>query len=293
MSATDTALQVIEWAMMSQEARGTPPQGDLSGVEKLARPSATLVQALEQLTAVTAARLRWEMPPLGDNRPIAVGNLIIAAALGTAHPQLARTLLKGVPTLSCSGDWVVRYGLVTPALSFLTEEMADDYRQISPLTAILNRPIAGQETLGVNLALQLLKNSTAKLSLTLHLAQPTTDIKVRCWRTELLNRLRLGGQTEQSFVLDVYEAAMIYHQQEVMNQVRAAYSTISDRQAASDEENLRDALSIANWWKPLWAIERADVNQLRQRRYLSYAYREGIKLFNLSQKMLGDVEHVY
>jgi len=270
--------------MIGQEARVAPPQGDLFGIEKLNRPSTTLVQALAQLTSVTAARLRWEMPPLEDNRPIGVENLIMAAALGTANPQLARTLLKSVPPPSCSGDWVVRYGLVTPALPFLGEEIADDSRQLSPLTTVLNRPIIGQESIAVDLALQLLKNSAAKLSLTLHLAQPTIDIQVRDWRTELLDRLRL---TEQSFVLDVYEAAMIYHQQEVINQVRTAYSTIGDPKAASDEARLRDALSVANWWKPLWAIERADINQLRTRRYLSYAYREGIKLFKLSQKMLG------
>jgi hypothetical protein len=106
MSATDTALQVIEWAMISQEARVAPPQGDLSEVEKLNRPSAHLVQAIAQLTSVTAARLRWEMPPLGDNRPIGVGNFFMAAALGTANPQLARTRLKTIPPSSCSGDWV-------------------------------------------------------------------------------------------------------------------------------------------------------------------------------------------
>jgi hypothetical protein len=173
---------------------------------------------------------------------------------------------------------------LTPALPFLGEDIADDSQQLSPLTTVLHRPITGQESAAVNLTLQLLQNSTAKLSLTLHLAQPTIDIQVRNWRTELLERLRL---TQQSFVLDVYEAAMIYHEQEVIHQVKTAYSVMSDRQAASDEGRLRDALSIANWWKPLWTIERADIDQLRARRYLGYAYREGIRLYKLSQKMLG------
>ncbi|MBO3459560.1 hypothetical protein G7B40_033305 [Aetokthonos hydrillicola Thurmond2011] len=284
MSASETVLQVIEWAMMSHEARVAPPQGDLSAVEKLNCPSANLVQAIAQLTSVTAARLRWEMPPLGDNSPIGVSNFFMAAALGTANPQLARTLLKTIPPSSCSGDWVTRYGLLTPALPFLGEDIADDCRQLSPLTTVLHRPIRGQESVAVNLVLQLLQNSTTKLSLTLHLAQPTIDIQVRNWRTELLDRLRL---TQQNFVLDVYEAAMIYHEQEVIHQVKTAYSVMSDRQAASDEERLRDALSIANWWKPLWTIERSDIDQLRARRYLGYAYREGIKLYKFSQKMLG------
>lgn len=286
MSATETVLQVIEWATANQQAPGVPPQGDLSDLEKLEYPSIQLVQALQQLSIVAASQLRWSMPPLGDGRPIGADNLIIAAALGTANSSLARTLLNALPAPSCKGDWVVRYGLITPALPFLKEEIADDCRQNSPLTTVLNRPIAGQESQAINTTLQLLKNSAAKLSLTLHLAKPTGDTKVRDWKTELLERLRLvDKQKNQAFVLDVYEAAMIYHQQEIINQVNTAYNIISERQAASNEENLRDALSIANWWKPLWAIERADINQLRQRRYLDYAYREGIKLFNLAQKM--------
>lgn len=286
MSATETVLQVIEWATANQQAPGVPPQGDLSDLEKLEYPSVQLVQALQQLSVVAASQLRWSMPPLGDGRPIGADNLIIAAALGTANSSLARTLLNAVLAPSCKGDWVVRYGLITPALPFLKEEIADDCRQKSPLTTVLNRPISGQESQAINIALQLLKNSAAKLSLTLHLAKPTGDPKVRDWKTELLERLRLvEKQKNQAFVLDVYEAAMIYHQQEIINQVKTAYNIISDRQAASNEENLRDALSIANWWKPLWAIERADINQLRQRRYLDYTYREGIKLFNLAQKM--------
>ncbi len=286
MSATETALRVIEWAMIAQGDGLAPPQGDLADTEKLAAPGAKYISALKKLTVVTAARLRWSMPPLGDTRPLGRENLVLAAALGTPNPQLVRTLLMAVPEPSCYGDWVVRYGLLAPALSFLTEEIANDCRDRSPLTAILNRPTAGQETSTVSLASQLIKNPTSKLSLTLHLAQPVTDIKVRDWRTELLERLRLS---EPSFVIDVYEAVMIYHQQEAIKQVNEAYSIFSDTQAAKDEKRLQNALSIANWWKPLWAIERAEINKLRARRYLSYAYREGIKLFKLSQKMTGRV----
>ncbi|AFZ01314.1 hypothetical protein [Calothrix sp. PCC 6303] len=289
MSATNTALQVIEWAMVSQDVSGVPPQGDLSGIEKLEHPSANLVAAIGQLTTVTAARLRWKMPPLGDNRPLGLDNTILAAALGTPNPQIARTLISAVAEPSCFGDWVFRYGLITPALPFLKDDIADDCRQRSPLTAILNRPVPGQENQAVHFVTQLLVYPSAKLSLTLYLAQPISDTKIRDWRTELLERLRFGKAEIQSFVIDVYEAAMIYHQQEVINQTKDAYGVICNPKAASDEERLRDALSVANWWKPLWAIERADINQLRQRRYLSYDYREGIKLFNLSQKMLGSI----
>ncbi|MEM7578398.1 MAG: hypothetical protein AAF316_00855 [Cyanobacteria bacterium P01_A01_bin.80] len=288
MSATDTALQVINWAMTAQGTLGTPPKGDLSEPEKLAHPSAKIIQALKQLATVTTAQLKWGTPPLGDNRPISADNIIIAAALGTANPQLARTLLKAVSATSCPGDLVTRHGLITPALPFLQDAIADDCRMLSPLTAAFNRPVVGQETQIVNfVSTKLLSNSLAKLSLTLHFAKPTTDIKVRDWRSDLLERLRLGKPEEQSFMIDVYEAGMIYHQQETLNQIKDAYAVITNPQKASDEELLRDALSVANWWKPLWSVERVNLDQLRQRRYLNYAYREGIKLFNLSQKMLG------
>jgi len=284
MSAIETVLQVIEWAIANQETPGMPPQGDLSGIEELGQPSRRLVQVLAELCVVSTAQLRWSMPPLGDHRPLSMDNVIIAAALGTTNGQLARTLLRSVPVPSCSGDWVVRYGLITPALPFLPAEIADDCRQLSPLTAIFNRPIVGQETQSVNDVSQLLSHHAAKLSLTLHLARPTREMAVRNWHTELLERLRIG---EQNFVIDVYEAAMIYYPQLVISQIREAYSVISDQKAASNEELLRDALSIAKWWQPLWAIERADVNRLRTRRYLGYDYREGVRLFNLAHVNFG------
>ncbi|MGK7875975.1 MAG: hypothetical protein AB4426_22565 [Xenococcaceae cyanobacterium] len=289
MSATDTALRVIEWAMLNPEGRESIPQGDLGATEKLANPSATLSQALEQLTAVTAARLGLEMPLLGDNRSLGVGGIVMAAAMGTTNLELARILLSAVSEPSSSGDWVARHGLIAPALRFLADEIADDYRERSPLTIVLNRPAAGQEGLAIDIALKLLEQPTARLSLILHLAKPTLDIKVRNWRSDLLERLRLASERERKFVLDVYEAMMIYHQQEALNQVKAAYAVMTDPKAASDEALLQDALSIASWWKPLWAIERADVDALRVRRYLSYTYREGIKLFQLSQKLSAGI----
>ncbi|NEO80541.1 hypothetical protein [Moorena sp. SIO4G3] len=289
MSATDTALRVIQWAMTNPEGIVTPPQGDLSATEKLANPPVALSQALQQLTAVTAARLGWEMPPLGDNSPLGVGGIILAAALGTANLKLARTLITALsdPCSSpcSSGDWVVRHGLVAPALPFLADEIADDCRQVSLLTAVLNRPATGQENLAFDFILKLLEQPSTRLSLTLHLAKPTLDIKVRNWRSNLLERLRPGSEKNRDFVIEVYEAAMIYHHQEVINQVKAAAAVMTDPKAASDDSRLQDALSVANWWQSLWAIERADMEALRRHRYLSYSYREGIKLFNLRRKL--------
>src|SRR5262245_44438595 len=248
MSATDTAQRVIEWAIIG--GNGVPPQGDVSITEQLAHPLAPLRDALAQLTALTAARLRFGTPPLGDNRPVGFGTLIIAAAIGVANnPKAAKFVMSAAPPTSAPVDWVARHGLVVHALRFLPDAIADDCRQASPLTAVLERPVEGQDSQAMMVIDTLLKHAAGRRSLTLHLAQPTGDVQVRQWRQSLLDRMRL---TNQGFVLDIYEATMISHQRETLDQVKAARAVIVDPIAASDERRLRDALSVAEWWGPLW-----------------------------------------
>jgi hypothetical protein len=283
MSATDTAQRVIEWAMAT--GNGVPPQGDVSATEQLAHPSAPLRSALGQLTALTAARLRLGMPALGDSGPIGVGALIIAAAIGVANvPEAAAIVMRAVPPATAPIDWIARHGVVVRALPFLPDAFADECRHASPLTAMLDRPTTGQDAQAIGVMDKLLKHPAGRLSLTLHFAQPTPDVHVREWRQDLLERMRLSNQ---DFVLDIYEAMMIHHQREALDQVKAARAVIIDRIAASEEQRLRDALSVADWWGPLWALERANVDALRARRYLGYAYRDGIALFQLARRMRG------
>jgi FtsH ternary system domain X1 len=289
MSAIETAQSVIEWAM-ARPSSGTPPAGDLRLIEELASPPGNVCALLGELTALTAARLRFSNPPLGDHGPLGTGALLIAAAIGTPKiADLAQLLVRVVPEANSPVEWVARHGLLEPALPFLAERVAEDCRIVSPLTSLLDRPEPSQRAVCLELASRLIPHPAEQLALTLHFAKPTSDIVVRDWRQLVLERLRLVDDVRRDFVLDVYEAMMIHHEQEALVQVRAARTVITNPQIASDDEKLRDAVSVANWWKPLWMIERADVNLLRARHYLGYSYREGLALFRLCQKLVGDV----
>ena len=78
---------------------------------------------------------------------------------------------------------------------------------------------------------------------------------------------------------------MVYHQTEMLAQIQAALNVISNPRAAADETRLQDALSIAEWWEPLAALARTELDALRARRYLGYAYRRGIDLTRLAQRL--------
>lgn len=288
MSAIDTAQMVIEWAGARGPLAGAPPQGDLRQAEQLAKPPDPLRQALGALTALTTARLRFGTPPLGDESAVSTDAMLIAAAIGSAGlPRLARVILGAVPAQAAPIDMVARHGLIAPALRFLPLEVAEECRAISPLTALLDWPLPEQEALCIELARRLLAHPAERLSLTLHLAQPVADAQVRRWRQTLLERLRLGGDAERSFVLDVYEAQMIHHIQDALEQVREARAAIGAAIDARDEAKLRDAGSVAAWWGVLWRLERADLQAVRNRPYLGYEYRAGLALFRLYQKLTG------
>ncbi len=288
MSAVDTAQRVIEWAMTMNAMSAPPPLGDVRSTEQLAQPPESLCRSLGELTTITAARMRLGAPPLGDREQVGLGSLIIAAAIGVSSiPEFSRIVLSAVPQSESPVDWVARHGIVLPALSYLTEEVADDCRILSPLTALINRPVKGYDDQAIDVARFLLENKHGRVSLVLHLARPIQDLKVREWRNTLLDLLRLGKEHEKTFVLDVYEAMMIHHQQEAIDQVRNARTVMTDPKSASDENRLRDALSVCGWWGPLWTIERSNINALRARPYLGYAYREGMALYQMSRKLTG------
>ena len=122
MSAVDTATRVIEWAIIGE---GLPPKGDVSATELLAHPPASLRLGLSRLTALTAAQLRYSSPPMRDDRPIGVGVLVIAAAIGCSSvPQLVGLLLRTVPKSSSAAELVARHGTIAPALKFLPPDLA-------------------------------------------------------------------------------------------------------------------------------------------------------------------------
>jgi hypothetical protein len=290
MSATQTVQAIVEWAMAQPSFASAPPAGDLLLLDQLAKPPEALCQLLGQLTAVTTARLRFSSPPLGDDGSVSLGALLIAAAIGTAQiPELAQLLLTAVPDSTSPVEWVARHGVVEPALRFLPEPVADDCRLVSPLTALLDRPVASQTAAALEVATKLIARPVERLALTLHLAKPTSNDEVRNWRQMVLDRLRLHNDVGRDFVLDVYEAMMVHHEQEALAQVRAARALVTNPLVKHEDASLYSALSAANWWRPLWALERADISLLRARRYLGYSYREGIALFKLCQRLVGEV----
>lgn len=292
MSATSTALRVIEWAL---EPSGPPPSGDLRDAEALARPSAELASRLGQLAAVTSARLQLGAPPLGDGTPLAADAAVFAAALGAvAEPPLTAALLSVLSPARDPAEWVVRHGLAAPSVPYLPSVAADPCLLASPLTALLEHPAPGGDGAALEIVDRLLAAPAGRRALQLRLAPPTPSPAVRRWRTSLLDRLRLGGETgagyrRRDFVLDVYEAAMIHHEQEHLDQLRTARAVILDPLAAADDARLQDALAVAEWWGPLDAVERADINALRARRYLGYEYRQGLSLFRLARRLRGGV----
>lgn len=287
MNATETAGRVVAWALLDQ---GPPPRGGLATPEGLARPPAGLRAALGELAAVTAARLRLAAPPCGAQHPPTADGLLLAAALGAAHtPSLARLLLAGLPPAQGVWDWLARHGLVAPALAHLPAGMAEDARAASPLSGLFDRPAAGQEAAARRVAARLRRHGDGRRCLVLTLAQPSDDPAVRRWRAALLDRLRLDGEEGAAFVLDVYEAAMVHHEDAHTAQARAARAVLADPVAAADGARLDGALGAAAWWGPLRALDRGARDALRGRRYLGYAYREGLHLHDLARRAQGAV----
>jgi FtsH ternary system domain X1 len=265
---------------------GVPPQGDVSATELLAHPPYSLRLTLIQLTTTTAARLQYSQPPLGDSQPVGIGVLLIAAAIGSLSvPELVNILLMALPVANSANDLVARHGVVFPTLKFVSADMAEDFRLASPLTAVLDRPAREQVNESLKLAQKILRYPVERAALVNTFAQPTTDIQIRNWRQDLLDRWRLGAEAEQKFVLDVYEAMMIQHSDAVMRQIRAARTTMTTPEQAQNDQQLQAALSVARWWGPLWTMERSDIDALRTRRYLGYEYREGLDLYRLSQRL--------
>lgn len=282
MSAADTAFRVIEWATVGA---GFPPMGDAHDAEELARPGHDLAEAIGRLTALTAARLRLAPEFLGDRPKLGPGTALIAAAIGTREArELSGAFLAALPPAKDPAEWLARHGLVGACLEFDTTEMGDELRRASPLTALLDRPAPGRVTEVLGVANAFIAHRAGRLFLQNWLAVPVTQNEVRRWRLELMERMRSAGEAGIDFVLDIYETAMSQHETEVLAQVHLARGILRDPEAAADDTALDSAMSIADWWGPLWALDRSHRPKLRARRYLGYEYRQGIGLYNLAKR---------
>lgn len=271
---------------------GPPPQGDARGLEQLLRPSPDLETALGRLAALTCARLRLMAPPLGDGAPVSVAGVLMAAAVGIAGlPKLASLVLQAVPPASHPSEWIVRHGVVSPVLAFVpgavSDSLSEELRKLSPLTALLDFPAPGYEALALGAADRIRFHPAGRGALSLWIAEPSLSTPQRRWRATLLDRWRSGADGDRTYVLDIYEAAMVHHEATFIAQTHDAQRVLTDPKLSSDAARLADAMSIAAWWGPLSALERADIQSLRRRRHLGYAYRQGLALYRLTRKLTG------
>jgi hypothetical protein len=279
MSALNTASNVIKWAKKNQSCM--PPMGDFRMPDQLSHPPKYLRDELAQLTAITAARMRLNNPPLDDKAPLPSGALVIAAAIGVFFiPELFQVIISATPEINMHSplDWIARHALIHPALPYVSYPIADDLMNRSPLTALIKRPAEGQDAMAMKVLQTVLSKEDGKRLLTIHLATPVSDMKTRRWRYHLMDTLRLD---HPEFVLDIYETLMIHHWNSALAQINTAKRILTRPELSKDNEKLQEAQSIADFWRPLWALERSNIQAIRKRRYIGYDYRKGISLIKM------------
>jgi FtsH ternary system domain X1 len=273
--------RVLQWA--ASPGSSAPPQGDLAAVDQLTKKQPQLLSALKELWCVTSARLRLPPPPLGDTGPITCDVLLMAAAVGfSAQAEISATLARLAEPATTPSESILRHGLACPALRFIPAKVAEALRFNSPLTAVLERPARGMEVLALDGVRSMLKTVDGRRLLTLEFAHWPVPAEVRDWRTGVLDRLRQQSDLERSFVIDVYEAALVHNEDGILREIKESNRAFTVPGAShADMEN---AMSVAKWWGPLAGISRSHADELRVSMYLKHSYLEGIKLFRLATR---------
>ena len=210
----------------------------LTDWEALSVANAEINNLVGQLANVTASRLRLN----GADSELGNQVIAIAAALSCgSQPALSRLLLKSIhPAPSYGWEWIVRHGLVAPALKYLSPAIADELRLISPLTSILERPAVNQEDEALVNLQSLLAQADTRECVVLHFARPVAVNECRNWRQDTMSRLRRGSELERCFVLDVYEAAAVHHATEVAQQIKAAKQVMGRSRCRTKSNSLTD-----------------------------------------------------
>ncbi len=290
MSAHTTVRDVLRWAAAP---KGSPPSGDLNGIESLSKPDGELRNALGDLCVLTASRLRLGNPPLNDPVPPGCVSLLLAALVGAAGNaslpsgmiDVLMKIIENEPVATHPSEWIARHGVVVFAVASLPSEASRTCGIVSPLTGLLRVPVQGKEAQARRLADDLRKHQLGNKALVQLFAEPSDEPAIRNWRADLLDAWRVGSPQEVDFVLSVYEMMMLHHPTRALAQVAAASRTLSDPLAAKDEAGLLDAISVARWWKALADIDRTMPDRLREHHLLGYSYREGVRLHNLSHRL--------
>src|SRR4051812_31293624 len=113
MSATDTALRVMDWVLAGN---GPVPRGDLRACDELVKPSPELRTRVAALCDLTCGQLRWRKPPLGDRSGLGMEAALMAAVIGFPEPpEIAEYLLRGISESDSASEWAARHALVSRA----------------------------------------------------------------------------------------------------------------------------------------------------------------------------------
>lgn len=300
MNATETAIQVIEWSLSHYSH--LPPQGTLLDTNALVKPSDKLVEAMQQLVIISAGKIKLRSPLLGGSyQSLSVDNALLALAIGNClkSPNEAMQLLRHLDQdENNSSEWIFRHTLVAPLLSHLEKGsdeslllLRDEFLRLSPLTRILIKPPSSQQNISIAFIYKLISFSQGRRFLQHHWARPLKNTNYLSWRIDMLLQLRQTEKDEHiAFILDVYEAYLIYFWKEASHHIKQAQAIISNPLLAQDNNKLQMALSIAKWWKPLWEIKRSRNDALRNRYYLDpNKYLQGTKLYILARQLTGNI----
>jgi hypothetical protein len=287
MSAADTALRVLTWAR--DGGAGPPPHGDLSHVADLTTPPPQLLTVLAQLAAVTAARLRLDRRPFGDDSPVGLSAVLLAAAIGARADIAAVTVLTAVPTARRGRDLVTHHGLSAAVLAADPDTVGDtapglldDLRDRSPLTGILDHPRVGQwATCQRLLATVVLTRPDGARMFALAFAEPARTPAQSAWRGTVLEALR----SQPMFIphtLDTYESARRFHAPAHDAAITSARLSLRELHHGRRElrrrfgdvlppsaEQLAQARPAAEFWRALTALVRTHHELVRKRRPLS------------------------
>ncbi len=272
MTATDTAIRVLEWAVGSA---GPPPKGDLLELEALLTPDLRARQTLARLATITAARLSLAEVLAEDSEAPGPTAIWLAAAIGAAGHPAASEIIKCCDPPQPLWELIARHAVIQPALGQLAPAFMEELVVSSPLTGLLVLPPEGREDELMQLCERLLDYSARRLLVNLF-CQPKTAAPVLNWRRLLLDSLRVA-EHYQPFVLDVYEAAIALHARAWTDHITWARGLLSV--PGAPQKQLELALAIGRWWQPLRALHRAYLDWLRERPYMHFhIYLQGIKL---------------
>jgi FtsH ternary system domain X1 len=277
MTAEDTALRIARWAASDMTA--ALPEGDLMDASRLADPSPELLWAIGRLASITAARLRLTGPLLGDERPPGLSGAVLAAAIGGhADGERAAMVLRAVPSPTRAADLLVHYELASAAIR-LIPGYADQVRDLSPLTGVLDRP--GPRTIArcEDLLERLRSDPAARSMVVLRFAMPPDTPEQATWRAECLSYIR---HEDPGFVLDTYETAFVHYGLEHEIRARVAWRQLLVEGSRAAARYTPTAL----WWRALAELEVASPRRVRALRGLAGQRRRiGTNLYRRVQQL--------